>query len=84
MSVSISLIRLLTNPSRDLIMPESDSRDYFQQGSPILTTTVHPEGSDTTSLVLAVLDNVPMDTKLKARDEILINLNSDGLPLVSL
>ncbi|QPC70957.1 hypothetical protein HYE68_001709 [Fusarium pseudograminearum] len=66
---------------RDLIMPESGGRDYFKQGSPMLTTTIHPEGSDTTSLALAVLDKVPMDTKLKARDEILSNLNSDGLPL---
>ncbi|CAF3468625.1 unnamed protein product [Fusarium graminearum] len=60
------LIMLQNTGIRDLIMPESD---------------VHPEGSDTTSLAIAVLDNVPMDTKLKARDEILSNLNSDRLPL---
>ncbi|KAM0539692.1 hypothetical protein ACHAO7_011934 [Fusarium culmorum] len=78
------LIMLQNTGIRDLIMPESDGRDCFQQVSPILSTTVHPEGSETTSLAIAVLDNVPMDTKLKARDEILSNLNSDGLPLVSL
>ncbi|QPC59591.1 hypothetical protein HYE67_001822 [Fusarium culmorum] len=75
------LIMLQNTGIRDLIMPESDGRDCSQQVSPILTTTVHPEGSETTSLAIAVLDNVPMDTKLKARDEILSNLNSDGLPL---
>jgi hypothetical protein len=32
---------------------------------------------------MAVLEDVPMAEKVKARDEILSNLNLDGLPLVS-
>ncbi|OBS24839.1 hypothetical protein FPOA_05376 [Fusarium poae] len=79
-----SQLIILQNPRiRDLVMPESkgDSWNYFQQGSPILSNTVHPDDSDTTSLVIAVLDSVTTAAKLKARDEILSNLTPDGLPL---
>ncbi|XEV02803.1 hypothetical protein FSHL1_008090 [Fusarium sambucinum] len=79
-----SQLTILQNTGvRDLIVPESkgDAWNYFQHESSVLTNTVHPDDSDTTSLAIAILDDVPTAAKLEARDEILSNLNSDGLPL---
>ncbi|RGP73131.1 hypothetical protein FLONG3_6447 [Fusarium longipes] len=77
------LIILQNTGNRDLVVLESEGHtwNYFQRGSPTMTNIVYPNDSDTTSLAMAVLDDVPMAIKVKARDEILSNLNPDGLPL---
>ncbi|KAK5988302.1 Sesquiterpene cyclase astC [Cladobotryum mycophilum] len=53
--------------------------NYFI-GDPIFANTVYPVDSDTTSLAMIVLDDIPMHEKEKAMDIMLQNLNPDGLP----
>ena len=72
---------------RNLVVLESDGPtwNYFHRESPTLpmSNAAYPNDSDTTSLAMAVLEDMPMSSKLQARDEILSHLSPDGLPFVS-
>lgn len=72
---------------RNLVVLESDGPtwNYFHRESPTLSMSnaAYPNDSDTTSLAMAVLEDMPMTSKLQARDEILSHLSPDGLPFVS-
>ncbi|RBR24506.1 uncharacterized protein FIESC28_02702 [Fusarium coffeatum] len=69
---------------RNLVVLESEGPtwNYFHSESPTLSMSnaAYPNDSDTTSLAMAVLEDMPMSLKLQARDEILSHLSPDGLP----
>ncbi|KAM0551185.1 hypothetical protein ACHAPJ_008527 [Fusarium lateritium] len=75
------LVILQNTGDRDLVVLEQKGPtwNYFI-GNPVFAGTTYPNDSDTTSLAMAVLDDVSMEDKLQARDAVLSNLNPDGLP----
>ncbi|KAM0192266.1 hypothetical protein ACHAPI_008440 [Fusarium lateritium] len=76
------LLILQNTGDRDLVVLENKgcTWNYFQ-GRPTFSGPRYPDDSDTTSLAMVVLDDIPMSDKLRARDEILLHLSRDGLPL---
>ncbi|KAF5581070.1 hypothetical protein FPANT_9074 [Fusarium pseudoanthophilum] len=66
---------------RDLVVlkNEGDIWNYFH-GSPTYDGTTYPDDPDTTCLAMTMIEDMPTERKLKARDVILSYINSDGLP----
>ncbi|KAF5667087.1 hypothetical protein FHETE_5790 [Fusarium heterosporum] len=77
------LLILQNTGDRNLVLLENKSHsptwNYFR-GSPSFAGFTYPDDSETTALAMTTLDDIPMTEKLRARDEILIYLNPDGMP----
>ncbi|KAF4331905.1 hypothetical protein FBEOM_14314 [Fusarium beomiforme] len=75
---------LILHHTRDRNLVDLKNEGYtwnYFHGNPTYNGTTYPDDSDTTCLAMTILEDIPMEDKLKARDVILSYLNRDGLPL---